>query len=145
MGTAGAQTSQGLEELSIKEVLAFLLAMLVTCSLVFNALFAFSALDGARMLAQVAEEHGVAVESLGLEAEHFGAVKDRYDHTVRGDLLYYFEWMGGAMGGHLDRSDAGAGVDVAAARVASCAHPAGTNHRATGGRIRKLGGGVEDR
>ena len=96
MSAAGTQTSQKLAEPSIKEILVVLLAIFVTCSLVFNALFAFSAFDGARMLAQVAEEHGVPVERLGVgAAEHFDAVQDRYGHTLRGKTLYYFEWMGG--------------------------------------------------
>ena len=96
MGAAGAQSSQGVEgTTSIKGGLAFLLAIFVTCSLVLNALFTFSALDGARMLAQVAEEHGVNVDRLGLGApEHFDAVQARYEHTLQGGLLYIFEWMG---------------------------------------------------
>ena len=64
-------------------------------SLVFNLLVALSALEGARMISQVAEEQGVAVEQLGTDAEHFEAVQDRYAHTMQGRLLYYFEWIGG--------------------------------------------------
>ena len=69
--------------------------MLFALTLVFNALFAFAALDGKRMLAQVAGEYGVTVEQLGVSIEQFNAVQDRYGQTIPGRLLYSFEWMGG--------------------------------------------------
>ena len=99
--TVKAQISEGLENLCIKEGLVFLLVIFVTFSLLFNALFAFSALDGSRMLAQVAEEHGISVDRLGDRLGLVGgrspydAVNDRYEHTLQGWMLYKFEWMGG--------------------------------------------------
>ena len=77
---------------NLKEFFVFLLAMFVASSLAFNAMLACAALEGSHTLAQAVAESGGEVD-LAAQRE---AVLRRFEHTLRGKSLYFFEWMGGA-------------------------------------------------